>query len=386
MKCVHGRGARSPRRRRRRVRRGARRRSPARCAVRVTGNPRGPVVDATRAIRDGSGPTRSRGGCTPISSTVVGGLRALLLPDAAPARDGRRRRALRLPARPVGPAAPHEREFVAATTYGTSREAMRSGRPCPARARAGTRDRDGRAAVLGGRPDPPRVRARHRGRQLPRRVPALRARRRSPMPTPTGTSSEMAVVADAFGADPVPTTPPSLRELLAPYRAPRDERGPDGRALPHAAADAVSVRPIVRADRHRGRSSCCRSRPSSSSRLVVPPLAGPFGVRPAARAFVLGTLRWALGESPTLAATARDRVTGDARSVRRRSGAEALAERALDTSGAGTTARQGQRANDVDGALRVPARRTRCRRRARAPSPSGRGAARDDLLDQAGGR
>ncbi len=36
-------------------------------------------------------------------------------------------------------------------------------------------------------------------------------------------------------------------------------------------------------------------------RLVVPPLAGPLVVRPATRA-LFGTLRWALGESPTLAA------------------------------------------------------------------------------------
>jgi hypothetical protein len=41
--------------------------------------------------------------------------------------------------------------------------------------------------------------------------------------------------------------------------------------------------------------------------LVVPPLAGPVGVRPATRAFV-GTIRWALGESPTFA-TARARAT-----------------------------------------------------------------------------
>jgi hypothetical protein len=36
-------------------------------------------------------------------------------------------------------------------------------------------------------------------------------------------------------------------------------------------------------------------------RLVVPPLVGPMGVRPAARALV-GTLRWALGDSPALTA------------------------------------------------------------------------------------
>jgi len=45
-------------------------------------------------------------------------------------------------------------------------------------------------------------------------------------------------------------------------------------------------------------------------RLVVPPLMGPMGVRPAARA-LFGTLRWALGESPTLvAARARTAAGG----------------------------------------------------------------------------
>jgi hypothetical protein len=43
-------------------------------------------------------------------------------------------------------------------------------------------------------------------------------------------------------------------------------------------------------------------------RVVVPPPWGPLTVRPALRAF-LGTLRWAVGESPTLAA-ARARATG----------------------------------------------------------------------------
>jgi hypothetical protein len=36
-------------------------------------------------------------------------------------------------------------------------------------------------------------------------------------------------------------------------------------------------------------------------RVVVPPPWGPFAVRPALRA-LLGTLRWAVGESPTLIA------------------------------------------------------------------------------------
>jgi hypothetical protein len=42
--------------------------------------------------------------------------------------------------------------------------------------------------------------------------------------------------------------------------------------------------------------------------LVVPPLAGPLGVRPATQSF-MRTIRWALGASPTLDTAKRRAAT-----------------------------------------------------------------------------
>ena len=112
--------------------------------------------------------------------------------------------------------------------------------------------------------------------------------------------AEMAMVAIAFGADPVPTSVAELGSVLAAYELHATRQARDATRflmfppLPLSArgsyaliaAAAVELLPL---------------RAQLELHLVVPPLVGPMGVRPAARA-LFGTLRWALGESPTLAA------------------------------------------------------------------------------------
>jgi len=118
--------------------------------------------------------------------------------------------------------------------------------------------------------------------------------------------AEMAMVAIAFGADPVPTSVTELGAVLASYPLHASRQARDATrfllfpplpvsargAYALIAAAAVELLPV---------------RAQLELRLVVPPLVGPMGVRPATRA-LFGTLRWAVGESPTLAA-ARERVT-----------------------------------------------------------------------------
>lgn len=119
---------------------------------------------------------------------------------------------------------------------------------------------------------------------------------------------EMAVVARAFGADPVPTTTVELRDVLGSYalHATRQTRETVRflltPPLPFAARPTYGL--IATA--------AVELLPWSAQRelrLVVPPVAGPLGVRPATRA-LLGTLRWALGTSPALA-TAHARAASD---------------------------------------------------------------------------
>jgi uncharacterized protein (DUF2236 family) len=117
---------------------------------------------------------------------------------------------------------------------------------------------------------------------------------------------EMAIVAHAFGADPVPTTTAELAALLASYELHATSQA-------RAAARWLMVPPMpwrVRPVYVLVAAAAIELLPLAAQLelgLVVPPLAGPVGVRPATRAFV-GTVRWALGESPTLA-TARQRAS-----------------------------------------------------------------------------
>jgi uncharacterized protein (DUF2236 family) len=195
--------------------------------------------------------------------------------------------------------------FIAATTYGTSREAEA----------AVDRVKRVHERVRGVAPD---------GRPYSASEPILLAwvhateidsflaayRRYGPSPLSAEDADryvgEMTVVAHAFGADPVPTTAVELAELLASYEL-------------HATSEARSaarwlmvppmpwrVRPVYALVA----AAAVELLPLSAQLelgLVVPPLAGPVGVRPAVRAMV-GTARWALGESPTLA-TARERAS-----------------------------------------------------------------------------
>jgi len=117
--------------------------------------------------------------------------------------------------------------------------------------------------------------------------------------------AEMAIVAIAFGADPVPTSVAELASVLAGYELHATREARDATRflmfppLPLSARGSYAVIAAAAVE-------LLPLRAQVELRLVVPPLVGPMGVRPAARA-LFGTLRWALGESPTLAA-ARARV------------------------------------------------------------------------------
>jgi uncharacterized protein (DUF2236 family) len=198
-------------------------------------------------------------------------------------------------------------EFVAATTYGTSAEA----------GAAVARVQRVHAHVRGTAPD---------GRPYTADDPALLAwvhatevdsflaayRRYGAGLTDTEADqyvAEMAMVAIAFGADPVPTSVAELAAVLDGYELHATRQARDATRfllfppLPLSvrgtyaliAGAAVELLPL---------------RAQLELRLVVPPLVGPMGVRPAARA-LFGTLRWAIGESPTLAA-ARARTAAPA--------------------------------------------------------------------------
>ena len=121
--------------------------------------------------------------------------------------------------------------------------------------------------------------------------------------------AEMAMVAIAFGADPVPTSVAELDRVLAGYQLRGSRQVRDATRflmfppLPLSARSSYALIAAAAVD-------LLPLRAQLELRLVVPPLMGPMGVRPAARA-LFGTLRWALGESPTLvAARARTAAGG----------------------------------------------------------------------------
>ena len=121
--------------------------------------------------------------------------------------------------------------------------------------------------------------------------------------------AEMAMVAIAFGADPVPTNVAELDRVLAGYQLRGSRQVRDATRflmfppLPLSARSSYALIAAAAVD-------LLPLRAQLELRLVVPPLMGPMGVRPAARA-LFGTLRWALGESPTLvAARARTAAGG----------------------------------------------------------------------------
>jgi uncharacterized protein (DUF2236 family) len=270
---------------------------------RVAGNPRGPVVDAT-GDAGWFGPDSVAWRVHADLSTIIGGLRALLyqtlhplaMAGVADHSDYRKDPWGRLH---------RTSKFIAATTYGTSREAQ------AAVARVQQVHQRVRGIASDGRPysaDDPVLMAWVHATEVDSFLAAYQ--RYGPAPLSDADADryvgEMAIVARAFGADPIPTTSAELAEILASYElhATSDARSAarwlmvppmPWRARPVyalVAAAAIELLPLT-AQLELG--------------LVVPPLAGPVGLRPATRAFV-GTIRWALGESPTLA-TARARAT-----------------------------------------------------------------------------
>lgn len=111
---------------------------------------------------------------------------------------------------------------------------------------------------------------------------------------------EMAVVARAFGADPVPTSTAELQSVLDSYSLHATRQTREALRFLLAPPLPLAARPtygLIAA-------AAVELLPWSAQRelrLMVPPVAGPLGVRPATRA-LLGTLRWALGASPALVA------------------------------------------------------------------------------------
>jgi uncharacterized protein (DUF2236 family) len=117
--------------------------------------------------------------------------------------------------------------------------------------------------------------------------------------------AEMGFVARQLDADPVPTTVAELHDVLAGYELRSTPEARDALRFLMFPPMPLSVRPtyaLIAA-------AAVELLPLSVQlelRAVVPPPWGPLAVRPALRA-VIGTLRWAVGESPTLSA-ARTRV------------------------------------------------------------------------------
>jgi uncharacterized protein (DUF2236 family) len=117
--------------------------------------------------------------------------------------------------------------------------------------------------------------------------------------------AEMGFVARQLDADPVPTTVAELHDVLAGYELRSTPEARDALRFLMFPPMPLSVRPtyaLIAA-------AAVELLPLSVQlelRAVVPPPWGLLAVRPALRA-VLGTLRWAVGESPTLSA-ARTRV------------------------------------------------------------------------------
>jgi uncharacterized protein (DUF2236 family) len=119
---------------------------------------------------------------------------------------------------------------------------------------------------------------------------------------------EMAVVARAFDADPVPTNRAELDEVLGAYELHATGEAREAARFLMFPPMPLTLRPVY-ALVSASAVELLPLRAQLELGLVVPPLAGPLGVRPATQAF-MRTIRWALGPSPTMA------------TARRRSGAE----------------------------------------------------------------
>jgi uncharacterized protein (DUF2236 family) len=274
---------------------------------RVTGAPRGPAV-ATAGDPGWFGPDSVAWRVHADLATVVGGLRALLYQTLHPLAMAGVAQHSDYRHDPWG-RLHRTAEFVAATTYGTSGEAMR------AVERVRRVHEHVRGVASDGRPysaDDPELLAFVHATEIDSFLVAYQR-------YGAGLSAadadryveEMSVVALALGADPVPEDAASLRELLAATELRATSEARDALRFLMLPPMPLSVRPTY-ALIAGAAVDLLPLRAQLELRFVVPPFAGPLVLRPSLRA-VLGTLRWAVGESPTLAA-ARERAVGGARS------------------------------------------------------------------------
>jgi uncharacterized protein (DUF2236 family) len=239
-------------------------------------------------------------------ATVVGGLRALLYQTLHPLAMAGVAQHSDYRHDPWG-RLHRTAEYIAATTYGTSEEAER------AVARVRNVHQHVRGVASDGRPysaDDPELLAFVHATEVDSFLAAYQR-------YAAGLSSEdadryvaeMAFVARQLDADPVPTTVAELREVLAGYELRSTPEARDALRFLMFPPMPWSVRPtygLIAA----AAVELLPIRVQLELRAVVPPPWGPIAVRPALRV-MLSTLRWAVGESPTLAA-ARARALGTA--------------------------------------------------------------------------
>ena len=247
------------------------------------------------------------------ASMFVGGSARAAAAVAAPAGDGRRRRALRLPRRPVGPPAAHQ--------HLPGRDHVRPGRRRAAG--ASTRSAASTAGCSGVAPDGrPYARRPTRtcssGCTSPRSTASCSpisstAPSRSTRTVATHYVADTARVADALGVPDPPRTEAQLAERIErlPPRVTRHRRRPRGR---HASCCSPRrcrcwpARPT--ACWHRPRWRCCRAWARVPLRLPYLPPVEATGVRLSGRVLV-GGIRWAMtANQPEI--TAVEQVSSDA--------------------------------------------------------------------------
>jgi uncharacterized protein (DUF2236 family) len=273
--------------------------------LRLSGAPSGPPV-AVSGDAGWFGPDSVAWRVHADLGTVIGGLRALLYQTLHPLAMAGVAEHSDYRSDPWG-RLHRTAEFVAATTYGTSAEAG------AAVARVQHVHEHVRGTASDGRPyaaDDPALLAWVHATEVDSFLAAYRRYGGGLTDAEADQYvAEMAMIAIAFGADPVPTSVAELDDVLGGYALHATRQARDATRfllfppLPLSAratyallaTAAVELLPV---------------RAQLELRLVIPPLAGPLAVRPATRA-LFGTLRWALGESPTLAA-ARVRASAPA--------------------------------------------------------------------------
>jgi len=271
--------------------------------LRITGAPRGTGV-SDRGDLGWYGPDSVAWRVHADLATVVGGLRALLYQTLHPLAMAGVAQHSDYRHDPWG-RLHRTAEFIAATTYGTSAEAMR------AVDRVRRVHEHVRGVASDGRPysaDDPELLAFVHATEVDSFLAAYQRYGAGLTPAEADRYvAEMSVVARALGAHPVPEDVSALQLQLGSTELHATAEARDAVRFLMLPPLPLSVRPTYALIA----GAAVELLPLHAQlelRLVVPPLAGPLLVRPALRA-LLGTLRWAVGESPTLAA-ARRRATG----------------------------------------------------------------------------